>query len=144
MERSEPSKANNTTIDIMKILTTNWINILGVFIVTLFYAVILNHSDSNLNYNIFQSVVAGLILICLYGMMFWGLFIISLIVADLLLIVWSQKLLKQKLLLEWLLVSSPFIYWVIKYQEWISLIGIIAFFITQLLREKLIVKAMSV
>ena len=77
-------------------------------------------------------------------MMFWGLFIISLIVADLLLIVWSQKLLKQKLLLEWLLVSSPFIYWVIKYQEWISLIGMITFFITQLLREKLIVKAMSV
>ncbi|PWJ57014.1 hypothetical protein CLV98_109123 [Dyadobacter jejuensis] len=128
----------------MKILTTNWINIFGVFIVTLFYAVILNYSNSNLNYNIFQSVVAGLILICLYGMIFWGLFIISLIVADLLLIVWSQKLLKQKLLLEWLLVSSPFIYWVIKYQEWISLIGIITFFITQLLRERLIAKAMGI
>jgi len=127
----------------MKILASNWINILGVFIATLFYAVILNYSDSNLNYNIFQSVVAGLTLICFFGMMFWGLFIISLIVADLLLIVWSQKLLKQKLLVEWLLVSSPFIYWVIKYQEWISLIGIITFFITQLLREKLIVKAIN-
>ena len=127
----------------MKILASNWINILCVFVATLFYAVILNHSDSNLNYNIFQSVVAGLILICLYGMMFWGLFIISLIVADLLLIVWSQKFLKQKLLVEWLLVSSPFIYWVIKYQELISLIGIITFFITQLLREKLIVKAIN-
>jgi hypothetical protein len=124
----------------MKILTTNWINILGVFVATLIYAVILNHSDSNLSYNIFQSIVAGLILICLYEMIFWGLFIISLIVADLLLIVWSQKLLKQKLLIEWLLVSSPFMYWVIKYQDWISLIAIIAFLITQLLREKLIIK----
>ncbi|CAG5074757.1 hypothetical protein DYBT9623_05445 [Dyadobacter sp. CECT 9623] len=128
----------------MKILTTNWINILGVFIAMLLYSIIFNQLNNDLGYNIFQSIVGSLILICLYGMMFWGLFVVSLIVADLLLIVWDQKHLRQKLLIEWLIISSPAIYRLIKYQEWIFLVGIVAFFITQLLREKLIVKAMSI
>ena len=124
----------------MKIITTNWVNILGVFIVTLFYAVILNYSDNNLTYNIFQSIVAGLILVCLYWIMFWGMFMISLIVLDMLLIVSDQKKLRTKLLIEWGVISSPFIYWTIKYGEWIFAVAIITFFMTQLLRERLITK----
>jgi hypothetical protein len=76
-------------------------------------------------------------------MMFWICFIIALVVLDLFLIVFNQTNLKLKLLVEWFIISSPFIYWAIIYerQRWIYIIAIIAFFITQLLREKLIVKA---
>ena len=128
----------------MKIIVTNWINILGVFLVTLFYSVILSQFNNDLNYNVFQSLVAALIVICLYGMMFWGLFVASLIVLDLLLIVKSQNNVRQKLLIEWALISSPFIYWVIRYGEWIFLIAIITFAITQFLRYRIIVKALNI
>jgi hypothetical protein len=124
----------------MKIITTNWINILGVFIVTLFYSVIANNIDKNLNYNILQSIVAGLILVCLYGIMFWVLFITLLIIADLLLIVRDPRALRIKLLIQWGVISSPFIYWTIKYGEWIFAVALVTFFITQILREGLIIK----
>jgi hypothetical protein len=125
----------------MRILTTNWINILGVFVSMLLYSVIFNQLNNDLGYNIFQSIVGGLILICLYGMMFWGLFVISLIVLDLLLIVRNQNNLRIKLSIEWAIISAPFIYWAIRYQEWVFLVSVLAFLLTQLFREKIIVKA---
>lgn len=123
----------------MKILITNWITILGVFLIaftSVFCSAFFFHSATFI-----QAVFGAFLSVCLYGMMFWGLFVVSLVVLDILLIVWDQKHLRQKLLIEWLLVSSPFIYWTIKYQEWIFLVSVLAFLVTQLLREKLIVKA---
>jgi hypothetical protein len=127
----------------MKILKTNWINITGVFGAVFLYAIVLNLIDANVSRNLFQSIFAALILIFGYGMMFWALLIISLVILDLLLIVRNQNNLKAKLLIEWLIISSPFIYWTIRYQEWIFVAAIIALFITQLLREKNIQKAIS-
>lgn len=92
-------------------------------------------------FNLFQAFIAAGISVCLYGMMFWGLFILSLVILDMLLIVRNQNNLKVKLLLEWLIISSPFIYWTVRYKVWIFLVAIIAFLITQLLREKVISKS---
>jgi hypothetical protein len=72
--------------------------------------------------------------------MFWGLFAVLLVVGDLLFIVRDQKKLRIKLLIEWGVISSPFIYWTIKYGEWIFAAALITFFITQFLRERLITK----
>jgi hypothetical protein len=124
----------------MKILKTNWINIIGVLGAVFLYSVILNLTDSNTSQNIFQAVFAGLILILFYGVMFWVLFIVSLIIFDLLFIVKNQSNLKIKLLAEWFILSVPFIYWAIKYSEWIFLVAIISFLITQLRRRKMIEK----
>lgn len=120
----------------MKVIKTNWINILGVFISVFVYAIILNIADENISRNFFQSILAALMLVCLYGVMFWALFIVLLIVFDLLFIVKTQNNFKSRLLIEWLIISSPFIYWTVRYREWIFLVAIIAFLITQLLREK--------
>lgn len=122
----------------MKIIKTNWINLIGVFVITYFYIIadVLIHSGTFI-----QAIVGGLISICLYGMMFWGLFIASLIVLDFLLFSRNQNHLKAKFLIEWLLISSPFIYWTLKYGEWIFAVAIGAFLLTQLLREMLINKA---
>lgn len=122
----------------MKIIKTNWINIIGVFISVFVYAVFLNISDENTSKSFFQSMLAALMLVCLYGIMFWALFIMSLIIFDLLFIVKTQNDFKLRLLVEWLVISSPFIYWTMRYKEWIFLVGIVAFLITQLLREKAI------
>ncbi len=127
----------------MKILITNWINLLGVFIVLFLYGIATNVSNPNptLSQNFWQSILAILFGICINGILFWLLFIVSLIAFDLLFIVKDQNNLKVRLLIEWLLISLPFIYWVIKYNQWIFLMGVIAFLITQLIRQNLIVKA---
>jgi hypothetical protein len=94
--------------------------------------------EANLSYNIFQAIVVALFSVIAYGMMFWAFLIVSLVLLDLILIIPNRNNLKIKLIIEWLIISSPFIYWTIKYNEWIFAVGIVSFFITQLLREKYI------
>lgn len=128
----------------MKVILTNWINLLGVFLVTYVFIAIWALIDRNLSYNIFQALLAALFSVLGYGMMLWGLFIILLSTFDLILIVPNKGNLRIRLLIEWLIVSSPFIFWTIKYNEWIFLVAIGAFLITQLIREKKIVKVIGV
>lgn len=128
----------------MKILKTNWINILGVFISVLLYSIIYNLTvDDGVTRNFFQSIFAAILLVLLYGLMFWIGFILLLIVLDLILIVPNQSNLKLKLLLQWIIISGPIIYWAIIYerQRNIYIIAVISFLITQLIREKLITKS---
>lgn len=119
----------------MKILKTNWINLIGVFITVFLYAIVLNLNDTNVSRNLFQSILPALILVCLYGILFWALFIILLVVLDLLFIVKDQTNLTAKLLIEWFIISSPFIYWAVRYREGIFIAAIIAFLITQFIRQ---------
>ena len=128
----------------MKIFLTNRINILGVLLSILIYSIIYNFTvDDGVSRNFFQSVFAAILLVFLYGFMFWIGFIIALVILDAILIIPNQKNLKIKLLIEWAIISAPFIYWAIIYerQRVIYLVAVFAFFITQLLRERLIVKA---
>lgn len=129
----------------MKIFLTNWINIVGVFTVLLIYTTIYGLVDPNISRNIFQAIIASLIGIILYGAMFWAGFLILITILDLVLIIPNPKHLKVKLIIEWIIVSSPFVYWAIKYEEQRTLyfIAIIAFLVTQLMREKYIVKALN-
>jgi len=119
----------------MKVIRTNWINLAGVFVITYLYVI----ANVLINSGTFiQAIIGGLISICLYGMMFWGLFVVSLIALDLLVIMRNRNRLRAKLLVEWLVISSPFIYWTLKYNELIFAVAIVAFLITQLQRERLI------
>jgi hypothetical protein len=125
----------------MKIILTNWINLVGVFFASIFaLAVVLILTKDNLSFNILEAIVIALFSVIAYGMMFWALFIVSLVVLDLILIIPNKNNLKLKLIIEWLIISSPFIYWTIEYGEWIFAVGIVSFFIAQLLREKHILK----
>jgi hypothetical protein len=124
----------------MKIIITNWINLLGVFVCVLLFSVVYALVSSDLSYNIFQAVLAALFSIIGYGMLSWTFLIVSLGVLDIILIVSYKKNLKIRLMIEWLIISSPFIYGMIKYHEWIFAVSIVSFFITQLLREKYILK----
>jgi len=130
----------------MKILKTNWINIIGFFTAVFVYSFISSLIiDDGISRNIFQAILASLIGIVLYGVMFWSSFLILLIILDLVLIVPNQKKLKIKLILEWLIISLLLVIWafIYKEREWIYglfAISIISFLITQLLRKKLIEK----
>lgn len=128
----------------MKVLKTNWINIAGVFTVLFLYTTIYGLVDPNVSRNIFQAIIASLIGLCLYGLMFWAGFLIVITILDSVLIIPNSKNLKIKLMIEWVVISCPFIYWAIIYddQRWLYIVAIITFLITQLLREKYIAKAL--
>jgi hypothetical protein len=124
----------------MKILATNWINICGLFITTFITGVVIT-MNSAASPNIFVAMLASLFSVFFYGMIFWVFFIVSIIVLDLILILKKQNYLTLKLMIEWVLISSPFVYWFIEYREWFWFVGVITFLITQLMRKKLIIKA---
>ena len=124
----------------MKIILTNWTNLLGVFLVTLAFSCVLVSTDANLSYNILQTILAALFSVLGYGMLAWVLFIALLVILDLVFIIPIKENVRTKLLIEWLIISVPFIYWAVKYDEWIFIAAIMAFLITQLLREKRIAK----
>lgn len=123
----------------MRIILTNWVNILGVFLTVFCFTLFENMLDESLSYNLLPSAFSALILVCLYGMMFWAYFLLSLIILDLLLIA-KRKNLITMLLVEWLIIAAPFTYGILIYKQWIFLVAIIAFLITQLMRKRLIVK----
>jgi hypothetical protein len=119
--------------DSFKVLITNSINILGIFLSTYLYFVIYSLlCNSNASYTI---LFGALFSVILYGMLFWAIFFAGIFILDLILICNRKFNLRWMLLLEWLLISSPFIYWMILYREWVFLVAIITFLITQLFRE---------
>ena len=120
----------------LQILGTTWINVIGVFTAVFIYIMILTSLE--MAYSLFQSIVATIISVVLYGMIFWITFIISLFVVDPLIMNATKFNLSTKLFIEWLIVSSPFFYGVFKYNEWIFLCGIIAFAGTQIVRKRII------
>lgn len=124
----------------MKIIKTNWINIIGIVIAVYLYALMLNLFDADKSLNFIQVVFSPLILILLYGAIFWALFILLLIIFDLLFIVKNQENLKKKMILETFIIVTPYVYWLIIYDKWIFLVAIVTFFITQTYRRKLIAK----
>lgn len=127
----------------MKILLTNRINLLGVFIAVLIYSIIYNLIiDDGVTRSFFQAIIASLIFIILYGIVFWIGFLIIIIFLDLILIVPNLKRLKIKLFLEWVIISIPLIYMALTYerQRGLYFVALTAFFITQFLRQKLLKK----
>lgn len=129
----------------MKIISTNWINILGVFIAVLIFSTVRNLVDTEISRTVFQAFFATLILICLYGLLFWLSFAVCLILLDLILIVKNQGGLRSRIFIEWFIISTPFIYWAVIYerQRWLFLVAVFAFLITQMMREKLIRKVIQ-
>ena len=120
----------------MEIIKTNWITVLGIFTMVFLYAIYLNVTDINVSRNIFQSILPALILVVLYGALFWLLFLALLVLLDIFFVAKVKIDLRVRLLIEWVIVSIPFIYWAIRYRQWIFIVAVSAFLVTQLLREK--------
>ena len=122
-----------------RVILTNWINLVGVFLVVYLCAFLMSYTSTN--FSILQSLFSLFILVGLYGLLFWVGFSLELILLDFLLI--NSKHITSKLITEWVLICTPIIYCTIKYNEWILLSGVIAFLITQFLRKKMILMAVE-
>jgi hypothetical protein len=127
-----------------KIFLTNWINMVGIFIAVYLSTVISEllkiQSANDISSALGVGFLGGLFAIVFYGSIFWAGFAIAMFVMDFILMNKNKEQLRLKLLIEWILISSPFIYWFIQYTEWIFLVAVISFFITQAFRVKRILK----
>lgn len=125
-----------------KIIKTNWINIWVVFTIVYIYSIIraINEGD----FNILQGMLSALILVILYGVLFWIFFIVLLFITDLLLIYQSSK---EKLyimfILQTLIVSIPFVYFALHYSQWIFLVAVVGFVLSQIYRSQKVYKIKS-
>ena len=123
----------------LKIILTNWISIVGIFLISYLSVFIWGFKEIGFPF-IF---ISALILIVGYGMMFWISFIIIIFILDFIFFYRSTKYLYEKLFAEWLLIITPFIYWIFDNKYPFFIILIIAFAITQYIRKNKIVKILE-
>lgn len=118
-----------------KLLKTNLINIIIVFIVVYIYSVIRAMKEAD--FNIFQGMFSALILVVLYGMFFWIAFFILLLLTNVFVLKKSSKqTFYVMFVIQTVVVSIPFIYLGIYYEEWIFIVGVIGFLVSQMYRSK--------
>lgn len=129
--------------ELVKILLSNWVNLLVIFIAVYIGGFI--SAMINDKFTISETLFGTTYSVILYGMIFWSGFIICILILDVIMFSFYKE--KQyttiKLAIEWLIISTPFIYWMIKYNQWIFLIAILSFLIGQYLRRPYIIKMLN-
>ncbi len=123
----------------LKIVLTNWVNIIGVSLISYLSVFILGFKEIGFPF----ILISALISIFLYGMIFWVGFIITIFILDFILFSRSTKFIYEKLFAEWLIISSPFVYWIFKYEQFFFIVLIIALGITQYIRKNKILKILE-
>lgn len=125
---------------VLKVVFTNWVNILTVYIFMFGWLFISELVPGNATlkdalYNTFGSLIV-------YYLSFWLGFSMLIALLDVLFFSFDKKsqYTNYKLIFEWLLISLPFFYWLIKENQWIFLVAIFAFSIGQYLRRRYIFK----
>jgi len=126
----------------LRFFRTNWINLLWIFVVvylSIIVAILSEISSLNdLSDLLIRGVLGGLFTIFLFGAFFWIGFIVIMFFLDMILLNTNREYLLEKLLLEWVIASSPFIYWGVKYSGWLFFMAVGAFLIGQWYRAKAI------
>ena len=129
----------------LKLFKTNWINVLGIFLAVYLFliAVALANQENSFFASLLEALIGGLISVVGYGSVFWIGFLLVLFILDMLLLNTDAKNVTARLFLEWVIISIPFAYWLIKYSEWVFLVAIIAFLISQFVRRRMVVDILS-
>jgi hypothetical protein len=124
----------------IRIFKTNWVNLLAIFLATYLFNILVTMSrqQDSIWTSLSIALFGGLFGIIAYGAIFWAGFLLLIFIFDLLLFK-SNKAVTAKLILEWFLISIPFAYWLIEYQEWVFLVGLLAFLIGQFIRKPKII-----
>jgi hypothetical protein len=129
--------------ELIKILLSNWVNLLVIFI-----GVYIGGFISAKIYDRFtvsEALFGTAYSVILYGMIFWVGFITCIFALDVIMFSFHKE--KQyttvKLVIEWSIISAPFIYWLIKYNQWIFLVAVLAFLLGQYLRRPYIIKVLE-
>lgn len=127
--------------NVLVIVKTNWVSLLLTFIVVYVYAFMRAYITTNFTF--YQAVYSSLILVFLYGLVFWIGLTILLIVLDIFIVGTGRKQLAIRLFWESVIICIPFIFWAVKYGQIIFGVGAIAFMLGQIIRLRIIRKCIQ-
>ncbi len=126
---------------ISAIIFSNWVHIVGFYISAYLSGIIFKiiglENERSWSEVIIYDIFFILLSFFLYGILIVLAFYIVIVILDIILFTRNFKWFKQKFILEWLIVSTPFIYWAFKYEFWLWVSLSISFFITQMIRFKM-------
>jgi hypothetical protein len=83
----------------------------------------------------FGFVSAGILMLG-YGLKIIGYFLLTIVTMDIVSFSWTNKWAKQTLILQWIIISIPFVYWAFEYDYWLWITLSISLLATQLIRGK--------
>ena len=123
----------------LKIYKTNWINVVSIFSVVYLFGIAseLSSQEEEFFTSLGNAVLGGLYAIVYFGFLFWIGLLVLLLVFDSILIRNTNGL-TWKLVLEWLIVSVPFLYWSFQFEAWVFVVGSITLFVSQQVRRRMI------
>jgi hypothetical protein len=128
-----------TTTRLLKIISTNWTHLVGFYLTTylsfILFKIIGLGDDYEWDTLWFGFISAGLLFI-VYGLDILGYFILTIMTMDIISFSWTNKWIKETLLIQWIIISTPFIYWAFEYQYWLWITLSISLLITQMIRRK--------
>jgi len=129
--------------EIMKIVLSNWVNVLVIFVIVYVAGFISAMINDKFTFN--EALFGTTYSVVGYGSIFWIGFFIVIALLDVLLSSFNRepRYTNYKLVLEWVIISTPIIYWLIKYNQWIFLVAILAFLIGQYLRRPYIFRILE-
>lgn len=129
--------------EIMKIVLSNWVNVLVIFVIVYVAGFISAMINDKFTFN--EALFGTTYSVVGYGSIFWIGFFIVIALLDVLLFSFNRepRYTNYKLVLEWVIISTPIIYWLIKYNQWIFLVAILAFLIGQYLRRPYIFRILE-
>lgn len=129
--------------EVIKIVLSNWVNVLVIFVAVYIVGFISAMIKDKFTFS--EALFGTTYSVVGYGMIFWIGFFIVVALLDVLLFSFNKQsqYTNYKLAFEWLLISLPFIYWLIKYNQWVFLVAVLAFLIGQYLRRPYIFKILQ-
>jgi hypothetical protein len=121
----------------IRVALTNWINVIGIFLISYLFVIVYEIKDFPF------ILLSALFLLIGYGIVFWFFFIVTIFILDFTLFNQSTKFVYEKLFAEWIIVCTPFLYWIFDNKYPYFFVQIIAFGITQYIRKNKILKILK-
>lgn len=125
----------------LNIIKTNWVHFVGFYItsyvsIILFKLLGIDGVNESWMQTIFLNFIMVLFLFFTYGLIIILSFFLAIIILDMLSFRLTNLKVIEVLIIEWLLIISPFIYWAFKYEYWLWICLSISFLCTQFIRKK--------
>jgi len=128
------------TTRLLKIILTNWKHLIGFYITIyvsfIIFKIIGLGDDYEWDVLLWFGFVSAGILMLAYGLKILGCFALTIVAMDIVSFSWTNKWTKWTLILQWTIISAPFIYWAFEYEYWLWIALSISLLTTQLLRRK--------
>lgn len=125
----------------LNIIKTNWVHFVG-FYITSYISIILFKllGIDGVNESWMQTILLNFIMVLFlfftYGLIIILSFFLAITILDLVAFHFTKLKVIEILIIEWLLIISPFIYWAFKYEYWLWICLSISFLCTQYIRKK--------